>query len=198
MAIILTTTRSPQFKRSDDRNKNPTHVRMWTPAERRQWIGFGYLEFRKKKTKYVSMCGSPFVSHSAGKFETQWYLDMQKCEGKDGTNTETIVSANNRSIHFAAGAFRIRIRFRWLEKIYIKGSNDNTDWAREWQRRTYALFSLLLLDNFHVNVMSIEVWNFYFKYVWCVRSPERRSEMCLNIEWPELYTFSTRFDGTFS
>lgn len=30
-----------------------------------------------------------------------------------------------------------------------------------------------------------------------MRSPERRSEMCLNIEWPELYTFGTRFDGTF-
>lgn len=65
---------------------------------------------------------------------------MQKCEGNDGTNTETKVSANNRSIHFAAGAFRIR--FRWLEKIYIKGSNDKTDCAREWQRRTYALFLL--------------------------------------------------------
>lgn len=50
-----------------------------------------------------------------------------KANSEEWDKTDTKVSANNTSIHFAAGAFRIRIFRSVVHEIYIKGSNDKTE-----------------------------------------------------------------------
>lgn len=91
------------------------------------------------KTECVRVCGSSFVSHSAGKGFFPEDNGLSICKNSKEVRAKW---ANNTSIHFAAGAFRIRIHsslslsFGNLHKR-IKRQN----WMENGEEEeTYALF----------------------------------------------------------